>query len=100
VLIGLTTQEAHGYELASTVERLTGACPDNAAVYRALRSLEEADAVESCWVPAASGPARREYRIAERAACCSENGRTNSPRGPRYAARWPRLRSTQPNDAP
>ena len=66
VLISLATQEAHGYELASTVERLTGACPDSAAVYRTLRSLEEADAVESCWVPADSGPARREYRITER----------------------------------
>jgi PadR family transcriptional regulator, regulatory protein PadR len=65
LLVVLATQESHGYELPSAVERLTGVCPDGAAVYRMLRSLEDAGTVESYWVPADSGPARREYRITD-----------------------------------
>jgi PadR family transcriptional regulator, regulatory protein PadR len=65
LLVTLAAQESHGYELPSAVEELTGACPDSAAVYRMLRSLEEAGAVESSWVEADSGPARRDYRVTE-----------------------------------
>jgi DNA-binding PadR family transcriptional regulator len=66
LLVWLAAQESHGYELPSAVQKLTGACPDSAAVYRMLRSLEEAGAVESSWVAADSGPARRDYRITDR----------------------------------
>ena len=65
LLVVLATQESHGYELPSAVEQMTGVCPDSAAVYRMLRSLEEVGTVESYWVPADSGPARREYRITD-----------------------------------
>jgi DNA-binding PadR family transcriptional regulator len=65
LLILIGEQGSHGYSLLSGVKDLTGACADNAAVYRALRSLEEDGVVESRWVAVQSGPQRREYQLTD-----------------------------------
>jgi PadR family transcriptional regulator, regulatory protein PadR len=56
---------SHGYSLLSAVKDLTGACVDNAALYRALRSLEDDGVVESHWVAVEAGPQRREYQLTD-----------------------------------
>lgn len=63
LLLLLAESPGHGYELA---ERLTGlglCVTDNGAVYRALRSLNEAGLVECQWEISDRGPTRRPYSI-------------------------------------
>lgn len=64
LLLLLAESPAHGYQLRDRVCEL-GARPDTAALYRALRALEEDGLVSSWWEPTAAGPARRLYRLTE-----------------------------------
>jgi DNA-binding PadR family transcriptional regulator len=58
--------KAHGYELIAAVGEEPPLCGeesamDSAAVYRALRSMEEAGFLVSSWATEGGGPARRIY---------------------------------------
>jgi PadR family transcriptional regulator, regulatory protein PadR len=63
ILLLLEESPAHGYELMDRLKpfglELTGAGP----VYRALRSLQEAELVDPQWDTAGKGPARRVYEL-------------------------------------
>jgi len=69
VLLSLLERgEAHyGYELLERAnqEALTDSGIDAAAVYRTLRTLEDAGCVVSEWQPGMGGPHRRMYQITE-----------------------------------
>jgi len=59
---------AHGYELIAAVGEEPPLCGeesamDSAAVYRALRSMEEAGFLVSSWATEGGGPARRVYGL-------------------------------------
>ena len=55
----------HGYDLINEANRLAvcDTAVDAAAVYRALRQMEEGGLVRSAWDTARGGPARRDYEI-------------------------------------
>ena len=55
---------SYGYELYETVRSL-GLSVDLAAVYRALRSMQQRELVTSQWVPSLSGPDRRLYSLTD-----------------------------------
>ncbi len=55
---------SYGYELCETVKSL-GLPVDLAAVYRALRTMQQRDLVTSKWVDSVSGPDRRLYSLTE-----------------------------------
>ena len=55
---------SYGYELSETVKSL-GLSADLAAVYRALRTMQQRDQVTSEWVPSLSGPDRRLYALTD-----------------------------------
>lgn len=65
LLLGLQRAgTSYGYELYETVTSLSLSV-DLAAVYRALRTMQQRDLVTSQWVPSASGPDRRLYSLTE-----------------------------------
>ena len=55
---------SYGYELYETVRSL-GLSVDLAAVYRALRTMQQRDLVTSMWIPSSSGPDRRLYSLTD-----------------------------------
>ena len=55
---------SYGYELYDTVRSL-GMSVDLAAVYRALRTMQQRELVTSQWVPSLSGPDRRLYSLTD-----------------------------------
>ena len=55
---------SYGYELYETVRTL-GLAVDLAAVYRALRTMQQREMVTSQWVPSLSGPDRRLYSLTD-----------------------------------
>ncbi len=57
----------HGYDLSLELNKwqVTDAFIDKAAVYRALKSLEDDGMVKSVWDTSESGPARHMYSITE-----------------------------------
>ena len=55
---------SYGYELYETVRTL-GLSVDLAAVYRALRTMQQHDLVTSAWIPSSSGPDRRLYSLTD-----------------------------------
>lgn len=57
-----SVSSSHGYELCESVGS-KGLAVDLAAVYRALRTLEQRDLVSSDWEPSESGPDRRVYSL-------------------------------------
>jgi PadR family transcriptional regulator, regulatory protein PadR len=66
VLLLLTQQPAHGYELLARLGKVfprSGRLPDPGAFYRLLRGLENDGAVISSWETPQAGPARRVYAI-------------------------------------
>jgi PadR family transcriptional regulator PadR len=63
LLLLVFEQEQHGYDLRGPIAELAGADYNPAAVYRALRKLEQDGLVSSSWVPGEGGPPRRAYRI-------------------------------------
>lgn len=61
LLLLLKEEPGYGYDLVTRLREL-GLDDDSAAVYRALRSLEERGEVCSYWNTSSTGPARRMYR--------------------------------------
>ncbi len=55
---------SYGYELYETARSL-GLSVDLAAVYRALRSMQQRELVTSQWMPSVSGPDRRLYALTD-----------------------------------
>lgn len=67
LLLLLREGEAHGYALASELDRF-GFDPerlDPSLVYRALREMEQVAWIDSRWEDESQGPRRRVYRLAE-----------------------------------
>jgi PadR family transcriptional regulator PadR len=62
LLLLLKEQPGYGYDLVARLAKL-GIDDDSAAVYRALRALEQQQAVSSYWHRSATGPARHMYRL-------------------------------------
>lgn len=62
LLLLLKEQPGYGYDLVARLAKL-GIDDDSAAVYRALRVLEERHAVSSYWHTSSTGPARHVYRL-------------------------------------
>jgi PadR family transcriptional regulator, regulatory protein PadR len=62
LLLLLKEQPGYGYDLVARLAKL-GIDDDSAAVYRALRVLEERNAVSSYWHRSSTGPARHMYRL-------------------------------------
>lgn len=62
LLLLLKEEPGYGYDLVTRLKAL-GIDDDSAAVYRALRTLEEKRAVYSYWNTSSAGPARRMYRL-------------------------------------
>ncbi len=65
VLYLLTLGPAHGYRIIDAIGNLPfpGPKPDSAAVYRALRELEQSGFIRSRWEGGEKGPAKRVYTI-------------------------------------
>ncbi len=63
LLLLLSSDSSHGYELLDEAHRLGLHTAEAAGVYRTLRTLERDDLVTSWWEPSKSGPARRTYTI-------------------------------------
>lgn len=61
LLLLLKEEPGYGYDLVTRLRAL-GLDDDSAAVYRALRALEERGEVSSYWNTSSTGPARRMYR--------------------------------------
>ena len=55
----------HGYDLVGRLRPLVEWEGDPASIYRMLRHLETDGLIRSEWVPAHSGPPRRQYEITE-----------------------------------
>jgi poly-beta-hydroxybutyrate-responsive repressor len=62
LLLLLVEQPDYGYDLVARLRSL-GVDDDSGTVYRALRALERAGAVQSRWKAPVAGPARRMYEI-------------------------------------
>jgi phosphoheptose isomerase len=62
LLLLLKEEPGYGYDLVTRLKAL-GIDDESAAVYRALRTLEEKGAVYSYWNTSSAGPARRMYRL-------------------------------------
>lgn len=67
VLAALAAADAHGYDVVRAIHEMThgAVSADPGGIYRVLRRLDEAGAVESAWTEGDAGPARREYRLTE-----------------------------------
>ncbi len=63
VLIG--EGPTHGYELLEAVRAFGIRLTDPGSLYRALRSMEHDELVESWWQDSSSGPPRRTYVLTE-----------------------------------
>jgi PadR family transcriptional regulator, regulatory protein PadR len=63
LLLLLREQPAHGYDLLERLRPFGFGRDDPGAVYRALRSFEEAGLVRSAWEASALGPDRRMYTL-------------------------------------
>ena len=64
LLLLLSEQSAHGYELVDRVPELVpGERPELGGLYRVLRALEEDGLVTSHWDAGAPGPAKRMYEL-------------------------------------
>ena len=70
LLLLLSEQPDHGYELATRLRPLHEGDGDSGGVYRALRGLEKQGYVQSEWEPSAVGPARRRYSITPTGMSC------------------------------
>jgi poly-beta-hydroxybutyrate-responsive repressor len=62
LLLLLKEEPGYGYDLVVRLREL-GLDDDSAAVYRALRALEQRGDVSSYWNTSSTGPARRMYRL-------------------------------------
>ncbi len=65
LLLLLSEQEAHGYDLLEQLPELTAGHTDPGGLYRTLRAMEQEGLVTSWWEPSSSGPARRTYAVTD-----------------------------------
>jgi PadR family transcriptional regulator PadR len=65
LLLLIAESPAHGYDLVERLAAFGLTTVDSAAVYRALRALDEDGLLESWWEESEAGPVRRRYRISE-----------------------------------
>ena len=65
LLLLIAESPSHGYDLVERLSDLGLADVDSAAVYRALRALDEHGLVECWWEESGSGPVRRRYSISD-----------------------------------
>lgn len=65
LLMLLSEQTAHGYDLMEQLPELGVAHADPGGLYRTLRAMEQEGLVTSWWEPSDSGPARRTYAVTE-----------------------------------
>jgi poly-beta-hydroxybutyrate-responsive repressor len=65
VLLLLREGDAHGYQLADSLEGFGFDHSDPGALYRALRRLESSGLVRSDWQRSNSGPRKRVYRLTD-----------------------------------
>ena len=65
VLLLLREGDAHGYQLADSLETFGFDHSDPGALYRALRRLESSGLVRSDWQRSDSGPRKRVYRLTD-----------------------------------
>lgn len=63
MLLLLSADSSHGYDLLEEARHLGLRTAEAAGVYRTLRALEHDGLVTSWWEPSQSGPARRTYAI-------------------------------------
>lgn len=63
VLILLTEQPSHGYEMLDQLRQMGLTGLDTGGLYRSLRSMEEDGLVCSQWETSPSGPPRRSYEL-------------------------------------
>lgn len=99
VLLLVTEQPSHGYDLLERLGELGLPSTDPGGLYRLLRTLERDGMVESSWETSESGPARRTYEITDEgvdwlhawAGALAENRRIVGD----YLARYSRLLERQ-----
>lgn len=65
LLLLIAEAPSHGYDLAERLSDLGLADVDSAAVYRALRALDDDGLLECWWEESGAGPVRRRYRISD-----------------------------------
>lgn len=63
LLVLLSEQTAHGYDLMEQLPALGVPHADPGGLYRTLRAMEQEGLVTSWWEPSESGPARRTYAV-------------------------------------
>ena len=65
LLLQLSKEAAHGYELLEVLEASGLPTPDPSTLYRTLRQFEEEGLVRSTWETDGGGPARRVYELTD-----------------------------------
>ncbi len=65
LLLLIAESPSYGYDLVERLSDLGLANVDSAAVYRALRVLDDDGLVECWWEESGAGPVRRLYRISD-----------------------------------
>ena len=65
LLLLLAEQPSHGYDLLERLAELGLDRLDAAGLYRALRTMEHEQLVQSAWQPSTEGPARRTYALTD-----------------------------------
>lgn len=65
LLLLLSEQAAHGYDLMEQLPELGVSHVDPGGLYRTLRAMEQEGLVSSWWEPSTSGPSRRTYTVTE-----------------------------------
>ena len=100
LLLLIAEAPAHGYELVERLAELGLATVDSAAVYRALRTLDEEGLLESWWEESYSGPVRRRYQISDLGVRTLENSAADIGDSAfcfnSFLARHSQLRQSQP----
>ncbi len=73
VMAVLATEPLHGYLIVQRLGKMLMFCdeaPDPTGVYRVLKAMEQDGLVDSSWDLAASGPAKRSYRLTAQGRAC------------------------------
>lgn len=66
ILLLISEQESHGYELIARLTALgIGVPPTSGGMYRCLRAMADEGLLESYWTTPTRGPARRVYALTE-----------------------------------
>lgn len=65
LLLLISEQPSHGYDLMERLEHLGLGTTDPGGLYRALRAMERDGLVLSHWEMSSTGPARRTYTLTE-----------------------------------